>query len=696
MYYVRGMFYTMCKKRLQLWFVLLLAVATGAIGCSSSDGGSARSSDASTETTETSETTDTTDTWATIRFDVSQTSTVAAAELIRPSITADGINDFDTYDTLGSFLNQNDTRVGMVLYDGIDSLLTQFKSPPTSGQLTAALDDLDNRFITPIIASGGTVILNFFCSMPRFLSKLEGFEHDVLSGEDKPSRFPIYSCAPPKQTQVAHQDYATLVEQVSAYFYARHGDSVVYLFGEEPGNYYAGTWAEFAAHYSAFATGILAGAPNARLGGITPVYGADKFSKAIQTLQSGKFEYTAEILDAPLLEKWITLSTQESLPIDFVSFHLWNTNPRHYATSAWAKVRTEIEGWLTSSGYSGPKPIILATDVPEWANVCLVDPDDSMESYWDSTYAAAFFTASTIATTLANLALRSSTNTAAKDTEIVFGYLIQVGSYSSCIPEEAGFNGQQGIVNQAGIPKPSWNALHFSSYLRGYLGTPVSEDTSLQVLGAWDESAGAESVTLLVSRYVPSELEYVAPGGGFPGYRLGAVFRNNYGYDREDLDPMSLNATARAYLQGEDAPKELVRDLLDGTLDIADLDFPPSWNDFLAAARAAGLAHRAERDSIAHTTIRIEGIPVGNWKLTRRSVDSTYGNAYAHRSSLHTQLMEAEQAGTLGEVIPMLQSQWGPVSTIVDSEIIMVVDGIARLEVEIEANAVVLIELTRD
>ena len=60
------------------------------------------------------------------------------------------------------------------------------------------------------------------------------------------------------------------------------------------------------------------------------------------------------------------------------------------------------------------------------------------------------------------------------------------------------------------------------------------------------------------------------------------------------------------------------------------------------------------------------------------------------------QLMEAEQAGTLGVVLPMLQSQWGPDSTIVDSEIVMVVDGIARLEVEIQANAVVLLELTRD
>ena len=693
MHHVRGRFFTVCVNRLQLWSVWLLIVATWAIGCSSSGDDPTRSSDASTEATDPG---DPTDTWATISFDVSQSSTVAAAELIRPSITADGINDYDTFNTLGAFLDQNDKRVGMVLYDGIDRLFTLLQSPPTPGQVTTALAEIDDRFIAPIVASGGTVILNFVCNMPQYLSKLEGFEQDIFSGEDEPTQFPIYSCAPPKQTEVAHQDYAALMEQVSAYFYARHGDSVVYLFGEEPDNYYAGTWAELADHYLAFATGVLAGAPNARLGGITPVYGEDKLTKAIQTLQGGKFEYTAEILDAPLLEKWITLSAQESLPIDFVSFHLWNPNPRYYATSAWVQVRTEIEGWLTASGYSGPKPSILATDVPEWANVCIVDPDDSMESYWDSTYASAFITASTIATTLANLELRSSMNTAAKDTEIVFGYLLQIGEYSSCIPEEGGFNGAQGIVNQIGIPKPSWNALHLSSFLRGYLGAPESEDTSLQVLGAWDESAGAESVTLLVSRYVPSELEYVAPGGGFPGYRFGAVFHNDYGYVREDVDPMSLNATAWEYLQAEDAEKKLVRDLLDGTLEIADLELTPSWNGFLAAARDAGLAHRTERDSIAHTTIRIEGIPGGTWNLTLRSVDSTYGNAYAQRSSLHTQLMEAELAGTLDEVLPMLQSQWGPDSTIVDSEVITVVDGIARLEVEIEANAVVLVELTRD
>lgn len=96
----------MSETRLQLWSVWLVTVAICAIGCSNSDGPE-RSSGASTET------------WATIRFDVSQSSTVTAAELLRPSITTDGIDDFDTYNTLGSFLNQNDERVGMVLYDGI-------------------------------------------------------------------------------------------------------------------------------------------------------------------------------------------------------------------------------------------------------------------------------------------------------------------------------------------------------------------------------------------------------------------------------------------------------------------------------------------------------------------------------------------------------------------------------------------------
>jgi hypothetical protein len=58
--------------------------------------------------------------------------------------------------------------------------------------------------------------------------------------------------------------------------------------------------------------------------------------------------------------------------------------------------------------------------------------------------------------------------------------------------------------------------------------------------------------------------------------------------------------------------------------------------------------------------IRIEGIPDGAWNLTWRKVDSTYGNAYAQRSSIDTELMDAELAGTLDVVMPMLQNQWGP------------------------------------
>jgi len=654
----------------------LLVIAIIAIGCSPPDAPTGSNSP------------------ATIRFDVSRSSDVKAIDLVRPSVTADGINDYDNFDSLGSFLEQNDKRVGMVVYDGIDSLLTQLASPPTPAQLTTSMEDLDNRFIAPIIASGGTVILNFNCSMPDYLSKLEGYEQDILSGVIEPTQFPIYSCAPPKQTAQAHQDYAALVEQVAAYF-SRYGDRVDYLFGDEPDNYYAGTWTEFTAHYRAFATGILAGAPNARLGGITPVYGASKLTKAMQTLQNGKFDYTAEVLDAPLLKKWIDLSTQESLPIDFITFHLWNPNPRPYATSAWVKVRTEIEGWLATSGYSGRKPVILATDVPEWANVCLVNPDDSMESYWDSTYASAFLTANTITTTLANMARSYGADTPARDTGIVFGYLIQTGDYSSCEPEEGGFNGVQGMVNQVGIPKPSWNALHLQSYLHGYLAAPESQDTSLQVLGAWDASAGAESATLLVSRYVPSELEYVAPGGGFPGYRFGALFLNDYGYPHESINLLALNPLAWDYLRGVDAPKQFVRDLLDSKFDIADLGLPDSWNDFLAAAQAEGIVHRAERDSISHATIAIEGIPDGTWNLTLRSVDSTYGNAYTDRSAIAAQLVDAQQAGTLGQVLRGLRNQWGPPSTLVDSGPVTVVDGIARLEVDIEANAVVLVELTR-
>ncbi|MEK7704352.1 MAG: hypothetical protein AAB426_05285, partial [Myxococcota bacterium] len=193
---------------------------------------------------------------AVVTVDLANLTPYEAESLLRPSVTADGIGVSPIADTFDGFLSDNDQRVGRILYDGIDDLLRTLPAPPnTNSELSARLATLDQIIIGPIIAAGGSVLLNLECPMPDFLSQREGFLHDVLSGENVPTANTVSSCSPPKGDTMSRGLWAVVVGAVAEYFGSRYGDGVIYLLGREPESYFVGDLAAFLDTYQLTAEG---------------------------------------------------------------------------------------------------------------------------------------------------------------------------------------------------------------------------------------------------------------------------------------------------------------------------------------------------------------------------------------------------------------------------------------------------------
>ena len=110
MYPVTGTLMHMAR----LVFVLLAAVWLQLAGCGSGSGSGGNAGDNQS-------TGDSTKSLAAqVDFDVSTATGLDAAQVLRPSVTAYLIDDFDRVGILDTFLADFDQRVGMVLYDALD------------------------------------------------------------------------------------------------------------------------------------------------------------------------------------------------------------------------------------------------------------------------------------------------------------------------------------------------------------------------------------------------------------------------------------------------------------------------------------------------------------------------------------------------------------------------------------------------
>lgn len=625
---------------------------------------------------------------ARVHFDVSSVTSLRADQLLRPSVTA-YLADDDPGRALDLFLSDFDGRVGMVLYEGIETQLHRLAAPPgTEADLPARLAASD-EIVSKIVGAGGTALLTFKCAMPDFLSLRSGHAHDVLTGELVPAGATVSACSPPREDNAAREGWTAVMEAVGAYF-SKYGDQVVYLFGGEPENYFVGTAEEMFATYGLAIRGILAGHPGAKIAGITAVDGADEMSKAVATYHpppEDRYEFTEEQVGAPLLQEWLAFASSQSIPVDFATFHIWNPSARPRAGAWFEESALELEQWLKAVGYSG-RTTLMPTDFAGWENSCLVDAQDTRESYYDSEYLAAMFVDHAIASLRYGYEGRASFERV-DGVNLVYGYLLEMRAYAPCIPVVGELGGYPGMVTKFGVPKPSYNGLHLMTRVDGNIGFPSSDDSVVAAVGAYQD--GPERVSILLTRHIPSELHFVSKGGGYAGYSLGSLFQHAYGFAKGPLKDEELNDLLASYWTEPDFPKQFVHDLLSdpAPFSIDELGLSSGWTGYLKAARAQGLSLRRESASNRRVEVTVSGLAGDQYQVATYAVDRSHGNAYRERAKIQARIdATGGDTAALAVLAAELRETYGTASTVVDTRTVSASGGSATVELEMEPNSV--------
>ena len=636
--------------------------------------------------------------WAAqVDFDVSTASGPDAAQVLRPSVTAYLIDDFGQAGILDRFLADFDQRLGMVLYDVLDEELHNLAAPPNdTTDLAARLQRVDED-VAKIVAAGGTVLLAFNCAMPDYLSARQGMAHSVLSGELEPAAATVSACSPPRAEVAARDAWLAVMQAVGAYF-SKYGDQVVYMFGSEPENYFVGTVAEMFDTYGLAITGVLTGHPGAKIAAITPVEMADAMTKAVAVYSAppdDRYNYVPQPLTEPLLKQWIDYASGNGLPIDFLTFHIWNPSAHPQAGAYFEEYAETIEGWLTAAGHSGPPVVMLPTDFAGWENTCLVDSAGELESYYDSEYLSAMFVDHAIATQrYAHSALDATQ--LLQGIHLVYGYLMDLNTYTSCMPVIAGLGGFPGMVTTQGLPKPAYNALWLMSNLQGSISFPASDDALVNVVGAY-ENTGTERVSILLTRHIPSELHYVAEGGGIAGYSNGSLFQHSFGFELGPLVNETPSALMLDYAGQADQPRGFVRDLLaePPVFDVSDLGLSQARTDRFAAIRQQGLLLRQEASTNRLVDVDVSNLAATQYQLQTFRVDASHANTYRARQSIQDQFdAAAGNPAELAQLVENLKATYGVASTQVETRTITATGNTATVQIEMEPNSVWLVVLT--
>jgi hypothetical protein len=638
-----------------------------------------------------------------LEIDVSKTGIGNAATLFRPGVVGYGMLDRDRKDgyfVLDRYLQATGGRGG---YVKIDELSSRLRRLDNTSNLSQQLRDVDEA-IARVVKGGGRVQLNIYCMLPQALSTLQGYEHDVVTGKPGPSGAPIYACAPLKEGQETRQKWHEIMRATAAHF-KKYSDKIVYVIGNEPESYFAGDETQLFELFDVTATGLRAGDPNARLGGIIPsstMLANLGHTQPTFDAKTSSFSFTKKTLSAPLVKLWLEHLDAKNIPIDVVQVKGFSANPVPVQSAFWVPVHQQVEKWLGENprAHKGKVELVFS-DFPGWHTVCAEDVTGKRESIWDSEYFAAWYTATYIGVKR-YIARQSGI---IDNIEPLLGYLIEYGTpaffHTSCEPDQsrpAGFGGAMGLYTATSkLPKPILHSLSLLTSLDGKLLSIEQPDPNLQVIA----SVSGKTVRLLVSHFVPSEYNTA----GFVGYDWGTLFsHNDYGRGIESIDRRQLGIAlppqVRAYLTAPDFPKGLIHDLLavPDVIDIDALSLPAPLAAFLAATRAAGRQNRktraaSEQGKHKQLDIRFLGLDKGQYRSSSQVIDVSHGNAYTDRLDLHRQLEAAQQSGGKAAVEKLLETMrknYGLLSTHDRDELL---DSQSTVRLSLRPNSVHLVVL---
>lgn len=643
-----------------------------------------------------------------LKVDIKGAGSSVAEDLYRPGVVAYGLLDVDQKDdyyALKQFTNSTRSRGGYVKIDEISAVLRTLQS---ASELSSKLTELD-KAVSLAISGGSKVQLILGCMVPNKLSKLEGFNHDVISGINQASGQPIYSCAPVKPVQLAEDTWFSLMEETARYF-SKYGDKVVFIIGNEPETYFAGNSAELFKLFELTALGLRSGNSKVKLGGLSPSnYKLDELGHTSPSYNAAtdRFSFSKEKLTEPLMLLWLKYLNQKNIAIDIIQSKKFTGNPSPAASAFWVQAHQEIESWLQANPKSYSEHVELVfSDFPGWHTVCSEDLAGNRESNWDSEYFASWY----VSTYIAMKTYASENKGIINNIEPLLGFLIEYGIpaffHTSCEADKskpAGFSGAMGLVtNKTKLPKPILHGLNFLTGLNGSTVKVDHDDPNIQAIAAYDTVNS--QLTVLISHFVPSELNYNT--AGYVGYAWGELFNNSYGFNLsfEQLRTMPPSPELQKYFTDSNFPKSLVQDLLagDSVLNINNLGLTPDYVNFLGQIRTAGTRNRDLLDKRKNglqklIRLKLEGLGHGEYSLVHQAIDKNYGNAHGKRKSIQTKLEEAYSQGGEAAVntkLIELRSEFGIQSTIL-SERNYPISGSSIVELGLDPNSVHLITLKK-
>jgi hypothetical protein len=484
-------------------------------------------------------------------------------------------------------------RVGDVVLDpaGITRKSTSLQD------FKVKIRELDG-LVMRIVEAGGRVRFVFSSMMPRWLSRDASNEQRLFTG---PSEDRIWHNAPPRDPGQWSELMKAFVHHFNRELQT-HG-RVSYNIGGEPDNYWVGSEAEFHEFYRASVRGALAADPKARIGGITPANPlANRFTKARHKGRDAQFdpEYTAG--QRPMIENWIRFCRQNDLPIHFVSWHDYPVpNPIPGEISSPRLTSSLVASWLREHGY--PDAELLVMDWPDWKSV----PEEN-----DGSFMASYAATGVISFLEGGVA--KPVYIGLRDQR---AYLDQKLARAN-----AGFGGGTGLMTNAGVPKPVFNAYHLISMMEGRLALVDTGDDFVTALA----SKTADRAYLLVSNFVPSDRVLRAN----PGLALSL--------------PDGEMAKVEGYLRGLPSVQDFRTGVLTGRVNVAGLPLPAEYKRRLARYQEMVLAIPERRERPARVTIRVEDLPAGSWSYREYILDDENASSYTRRAELHGPLMKAVAA----------------------------------------------------
>lgn len=521
--------------------------------------------------------------------------------------------------TWKKFLDEH--RIGTVLLEA-DHF---FRNSSKTADLDTYLREKDAR-VMQIINAGGTVMFSINCATPRFNSTRPEMTSSIL-GESQDA--PIWACSPPA-------DYAVYAQMISrlVYHFNRELNTqgrVIYNFGNEPDNYFAGTPANLYSMYGAFVAAARSADPNVKIGGLTPVvHTQNTLWKAVPVVGAGgkvTFRSAKTASGKPLIQEWIEYSARNGLPIDFVSWHHYpvpNAIPLTPEGPAWIRSDRDISTWLQASGFRGTGLYLL--DWPDWK----MDLKEHDNEFYSAHIAAGY------------IGMIEKTSIIPVQTGLQD---INQPNYvdAEYARDNAGFGGGVGIFNLVGIAKPVNNAYAMFDRLVGKLDFPQTGSPFIKAAS----SIGQDSVAVLLTNFVPSDRMV-----NFNAFQV------NMSADEKAL----AESYMRTYVKKNrrKISNEVLNDEVAfmrqtyAVLDAIDLTRYPlalrKYKDNIGRALSAVDQMAQQLESVSSVALNVAGLPAGQWAVRHYVVDKDSANAFSNRNLWQGNLESAVADGNRSRI----------------------------------------------